>query len=69
MKKTNYFDEHGNYINVENLSLSEIYKRGAEEGYKKGYIDASISKETTECSVGISEMADGLFDKLMNGGV
>ena len=30
--KTNYFDEHGNYINVENLSLAEIYQRGYEKG-------------------------------------
>lgn len=30
----NYFDEHGNYMNVENLTLGEIYKRGYEDGVK-----------------------------------
>ena len=30
----NYFDEHGNYMNVENLTLGEIYKRGYEDGFK-----------------------------------
>ena len=28
----NYFDEHGNYINVENLSLTEIYARAYSKG-------------------------------------
>lgn len=65
MKKTNYFDEHGNYINVENLSLSEIYLRASQEGYKKGYTDAILDKNNED----ISKTADTLFDKLMNGGV
>ena len=34
MEKANYFDKQGNYINVENLSLAEIYK--------KGFIDGSL---------------------------
>lgn len=29
MTKYNYFDQNGNYINVENLSLAGIYMRGA----------------------------------------
>lgn len=37
----NYFDKNGNYINIENLSLAEIYLRASEEGYKKGYVDGS----------------------------
>ena len=65
MEKTNYFDEHGNYINCENLSLSEIYKRAAQEGYKKGYTDAILDKNNED----ISKTADALFDKLMNGRV
>lgn len=31
----NYFDEHGNYMNVENLTLGEIYRRGYEDSYLK----------------------------------
>lgn len=30
--RKNYFDKDGNYINVENLSLAEIYERGKQEG-------------------------------------
>ena len=29
----NYIDEHDNYMNVENLTLGEIYKRGYEDGF------------------------------------
>lgn len=32
MTKRNYFDEKGNYINEENLSLTEIYMRGMQKG-------------------------------------
>ena len=32
MGKANYFDKKGNYINVENLSLAEIYYRAFKEG-------------------------------------
>ena len=42
MTKYNYFDQNGNYINVENLSLAEIYARASAEGYKRGYTDAKI---------------------------
>lgn len=35
MKPTkNYIDEKGNYHNIENLTLTQIYDRGAEEGYR-----------------------------------
>jgi hypothetical protein len=32
----NYFDKNGNYINVENLSLAEIYNRGYQDGAEDG---------------------------------
>ena len=67
---TNYFDKNGNYINCENLSLAEIYKRGAAEGYKKGYIDGALGsvgdKSETES---VSAITDNLYDKLMRGGL
>ena len=44
----NYIDKNGNYINVENLPLIDIYNRGAEEGYKKGYIDGSLHQIKSE---------------------
>jgi hypothetical protein len=34
MAKKNYIDKKGNYQNVENLSLAQIYDRGHEDGYK-----------------------------------
>ena len=30
----NYIDEKGNYHNIENLTLAQIYDRGVEEGYR-----------------------------------
>lgn len=39
---TNYIDKNGNYINVKNLSLRQIYERGLDEGYKKGYVDGTL---------------------------
>lgn len=30
----NYIDEKGNYHNIENLTLTQIYDRGVEEGYR-----------------------------------
>ena len=42
----NYFDEKGNYINCENLSLAEIYNRGAEENKKQGHwIDVPCERD------------------------
>ena len=39
MKRThNYVDDNGNYQNVENLSLREIYNRGYEHGLAHGKI-------------------------------
>ena len=35
----NYFDKDGNYINVENLSLAEIYNRGYQDGSEDGLQD------------------------------
>lgn len=37
----NYIDEKGNYHNIENLTLAQIYDRGVEEGYR-------IAKEENE---------------------
>lgn len=37
----NYIDEKGNYHNIENLTLTQIYDRGVEEGYR-------IAKQETE---------------------
>lgn len=30
----NYIDEKGNYHNIENLTLTQIYDSGVEEGYR-----------------------------------
>lgn len=30
----NYIDEKGNYHNIENLSLAQIFDSGVEQGYK-----------------------------------
>lgn len=35
----NHFDKNGNYINVENLSLAEIYNRGYQDGSEDGLKD------------------------------
>lgn len=61
----NYFDEKGNYINCENLSLAEIYLGASQEGYKKGYIDGFLAQKDES----VTDMADGLFDKIMGGGL
>lgn len=36
--KKNYIDDKGNYQNVENLTLAEIYNKGMQEGYKAGFV-------------------------------
>lgn len=64
MKTTNHFDERGNYVNVENLTLKQIYERGFDEGFKKGYIEGALHKDSD-----ISKMTDDLYNKLMGGGV
>lgn len=61
--KKNYFDEKGNYINVENLSLREIFERGFDEGFKKGYIDGALHNK----DMSVSEYADMYFAKLIGG--
>ena len=35
----NHFDKNGNYINIENLSLAEIYHRGYQDGSEDGLND------------------------------
>ena len=64
MADKNYIDSNGNYINVENLSLREIYERGFDEGFKKGYIEGSLHKDSD-----ISKMTDDLYNKLIGGGL
>ena len=65
--KKNYIDEKGNYINAENLSLAEIYNRGREEGYKKGFIDGTLNRGGFIKEVNVSDVADDCFKKLMGG--
>jgi hypothetical protein len=38
----NYIDEKGNYHNVENLTLTQIYDSGVQEGYR-------IAKQESGC--------------------
>ena len=33
-EKKNYIDEKGNYHNIENLTLAQIYASGVQEGYR-----------------------------------
>ena len=60
----NHFDEKGNYVNCENLTLAQIYERGMDEGYKKGYVDGALHKDTD-----ISGIVDDLYTKLLGGGL
>ena len=64
----NYIDNKGNYINVENLSLIDIYNEGRVEGYKKGFIDGTLNKNGLIKEESVSDVADDLFKKLMGGG-
>ena len=64
-KAVNYFDKDGNYVNIENLTLTEIFNRGKAEGYKKGFVDGSLAELHSKTA---SETADSLFLKLMGGG-
>ena len=69
----NYIDEKGNYINVENLSLIEIYNEGRVEGYKRGYVHGCLSRPELENissseKKDVSNLADELFKRLMGGG-
>ena len=68
MTNKNYIDEKGNYINVENLSLIEIYNEGRVEGYKKGFIDGTLNKKGFLKEVSVSDIADDAFKKIMGGG-
>lgn len=60
MTKKNHFDEKGNYINEENLSLAEIYKRAYGEGYKKGYIDGAICPARLEKKTELSDSEEAM---------
>ena len=56
--KKNYIDEQGNYHNIQNLSLTQIYDSGVDEGYRiakqetpKGkWLDIYESHIAYECS-------------------
>lgn len=61
-KSKNHFDEKGNYVNVENLTLRQIFEQGFDTGYKRGYIDGALHKDES-----IPATADYLFDKIMKG--
>ena len=41
--KKNYIDDQGNYINIESLTLAEIYYKGVEAGRKAAEQVANIS--------------------------
>ena len=59
----NHIDDKGNYINSENLTLRQIYEHGFDEGYKKGYIEGALHKDSD-----ISKLTDDLYNKLVGGG-
>lgn len=72
MTKYNYFDQNGNYINVENLSLAGIYMRGA----SRAAIGSATLKIVREYKEAVSEpgMSDyhkeqaklHAFDEILN---
>ena len=42
--KKNYIDDQGNYINIENLTLAEIYYQGVQAGRKANESDTTYWK-------------------------
>ena len=40
----NYIDERGNYHNIENLTLAQIYDKGVEEGYRIAKMEQEARK-------------------------
>lgn len=58
----NYFDDKGNYINIENLSLKQIYERAFDEGYKKGYIDGALQPTRMEKKTELSDADEAMRD-------
>ena len=40
----NYIDEHGNYHNIQNLTLTQIYDSGVEEGYRIAKEEKPVGK-------------------------
>lgn len=63
----NHFDEHGNYINTENLSLADIYHRAFAEGVESvattEYTDEDIKQAIKENFEIGYEMAKNKFKK------
>ena len=53
--KKNYFDDKGNYINVENLSLREIYERGFDEGFKRGYPEGALHNKEMRSYIDVQQ--------------
>lgn len=47
----NYFDEHGNYMNVENLTLAEIYKSGYQDGIKVAVKNIMACGDCNTCGI------------------
>ena len=73
-KAVNYIDKSGNYVNIENLTLTEIFNRGRGEGYKAGYVHGCLSRPELDNispseKKNVSNLADELFKRLMGGGV
>jgi hypothetical protein len=64
MSMKNHFDERGNYINSENLSLADIYHRGFADGVESGTIPTAhvefkdISWLCSKCNSVISGYGD-----------
>ena len=57
----NYFDKSGNYINVENLSLAEIYNRGYQDGSEDGLQGIRPKGEWIWRETGTSNFRYGYF--------
>jgi len=43
--KKNYIDEKGNYHNIQNFTLTQIYDSGVEEGYRIAKMEVSGDHE------------------------
>lgn len=40
----NYIDEKGNYHNVQQFTLAQIFDSGVEEGYRRAKLEQSVSR-------------------------
>ena len=55
----NYIDEKGNYHNIENLTLTQIYDSGVEEGYR-------IAKQEGERIIAQVKIEDAQLTKMID---